>query len=649
MSVPNKTIDTAIDMGTLPASISQNVEDAGGTWNVWYKYTAVAGDNVVSVFAYGDATIYTPGIDVFLGPPGSETTYLSFELGLDQHNQPIQVPMTPGTTYYFKVDTNDASASPANLTLTASRFSPASAPAGSLFINDDTPGYPLALLNPTTGVVRQFVQGIVAGEGGAILPDGTILLTEHFNSGKPTIYASDFSVVASAINFQTSTVNVNECGVSTNRLNAFYVGDGENGASGHARIGKISSTGTILNTWTLPAAHIKGLAPSPDESIVYLYGHPAVADSNIKQWSTAGSGSFGSDLVAAVAGYEPCRDLICFPDGTVLAGYIKSSPVDFFARLYDAAGATVRTYSGFTGLDINFIADARLFLALDDPNSFWAWTKQTVGLSQFTNIKVSDGSILTQFAVPYFEVGYSFQTPSATPSALFGHSESCPALVLTQDAPPVGGTATLIVTKIANVVDSTSFPFTTTGGLTPSTFSLLTAGTQNYPGLAAGTYGVTETTPTGWTTTYSVSNGDPHTAIVLAGGDTVTVTVTNTFAGPGPRVTYPIRRVRQSPHFSTDQLWQFFSNFQLDIEAGVGLTTGQGSDPVAMLSWSDDGGHTWSNERWLHFGKIGEYTKRAMLRGSIGRSRDRIWKVVISDPVPVRILQAMVMAEKGLS
>jgi hypothetical protein len=35
---------------------------------------------------------------------------------------------------------------------------------------------------------------------------------------------------------------------------------------------------------------------------------------------------------------------------------------------------------------------------------------------------------------------------------------------------------------------------------------------------------------------------------------------------------------------------------QLDCETGVGLNLGQGEDPQLMLRWSDDGGHTWSNE-----------------------------------------------------
>jgi hypothetical protein len=81
---------------------------------------------------------------------------------------------------------------------------------------------------------------------------------------------------------------------------------------------------------------------------------------------------------------------------------------------------------------------------------------------------------------------------------------------------------------------------------------------------------------------------------------------------------------------------------QLDIEAGVGLVTGQGSDPEVMLRWSDDGGHTWSNEHWVKIGKIGEYGRRAIWRrlGMTQKLRDRVYEVSATDPVKVAIMGA---------
>lgn len=102
---------------------------------------------------------------------------------------------------------------------------------------------------------------------------------------------------------------------------------------------------------------------------------------------------------------------------------------------------------------------------------------------------------------------------------------------------------------------------------------------------------------------------------------------------------YPIRRVRAGQHISKDGRKLRIGRVQVDLEAGVGLVTGQGSDPQAMLRWSDDGGHTWSAEHWASFGKIGEYGQRAVWR-RLGSSRDRIFEISISDPVKV-VVQSM--------
>ena len=81
---------------------------------------------------------------------------------------------------------------------------------------------------------------------------------------------------------------------------------------------------------------------------------------------------------------------------------------------------------------------------------------------------------------------------------------------------------------------------------------------------------------------------------------------------------------------------------QLDIESGVGLNLGQGSDPEVMLRWSDDGGHTWSNEHWSKVGKIGEYYKRVLWRrlGMTLKIRDRVYEVSGTDPVKIAIMGA---------
>lgn len=108
----------------------------------------------------------------------------------------------------------------------------------------------------------------------------------------------------------------------------------------------------------------------------------------------------------------------------------------------------------------------------------------------------------------------------------------------------------------------------------------------------------------------------------------------------------PIERIRRAQHLSQDLKRIFFNKFQVDLEAGVGLTTGQGSDPQASLRWSDDGGHTWSHEHWVSMGKIGKYTQRAIWR-RLGQSRDRIFELKITDPVKVALIGATMEVNTG--
>jgi hypothetical protein len=116
-------------------------------------------------------------------------------------------------------------------------------------------------------------------------------------------------------------------------------------------------------------------------------------------------------------------------------------------------------------------------------------------------------------------------------------------------------------------------------------------------------------------------------------------------------------------------------SLQLDIESGVGLNgyviseviyletelgdylitesndfliadqeavATQGADPQVMLRWSDDGGHTYSNEHWSPIGKIGEYYKRVFWRrlGMTLKLRDRVYELSGTDPVKITIVGA---------
>lgn len=114
-----------------------------------------------------------------------------------------------------------------------------------------------------------------------------------------------------------------------------------------------------------------------------------------------------------------------------------------------------------------------------------------------------------------------------------------------------------------------------------------------------------------------------------------------------------ITRMRIAPHVSNSLNRVFYKALSLDMETGIGLDGGvQGSDPQVMLQYSNDGGHTWSDEAWASAGQkiggIGDFKKRVIWR-RLGMARDRVFKIVITDPVPVTLLGAELDLEGGNS
>lgn len=108
----------------------------------------------------------------------------------------------------------------------------------------------------------------------------------------------------------------------------------------------------------------------------------------------------------------------------------------------------------------------------------------------------------------------------------------------------------------------------------------------------------------------------------------------------------------------------------IDIESGVGLTGTQpigsiyyadgtiladgtgyagsandklpgNSDPMAWLSWSKDGGHTWSNDYPCSMGKKGEYNKRLVWR-RLGFARSKIFRLKMVNSVKKVVLGAYI-------
>lgn len=103
---------------------------------------------------------------------------------------------------------------------------------------------------------------------------------------------------------------------------------------------------------------------------------------------------------------------------------------------------------------------------------------------------------------------------------------------------------------------------------------------------------------------------------------------------------YPIVAMRQCPHLSGDDVWMVFDEIWFDMQTGVGTASnkfyvdgsGGGFDPQLLLEWSDDGGDTFPNSRLIPLGKLGQRLTRVLAR-RLGKSKDRVFRVSISDPV----------------
>ena len=73
--------------------------------------------------------------------------------------------------------------------------------------------------------------------------------------------------------------------------------------------------------------------------------------------------------------------------------------------------------------------------------------------------------------------------------------------------------------------------------------------------------------------------------------------------------------------------------------------------PEFFLRWSDDGGHTWSNERWASAGNVGQYGTRVLWHrlGMTLRLRDRVYEVSGTDPIKIAIMGAELYATQSRS
>lgn len=87
-----------------------------------------------------------------------------------------------------------------------------------------------------------------------------------------------------------------------------------------------------------------------------------------------------------------------------------------------------------------------------------------------------------------------------------------------------------------------------------------------------------------------------------------------------------------------------FKAFELFMEVGVGLPSGQGENPKIKISTSRDGGKTFGHERMISVGRSGD-TRRHVMVKNLGRFRECVLRVQCSDPIFWSIYDAYIDIE----
>ncbi len=88
-------------------------------------------------------------------------------------------------------------------------------------------------------------------------------------------------------------------------------------------------------------------------------------------------------------------------------------------------------------------------------------------------------------------------------------------------------------------------------------------------------------------------------------------------------------------------------SIEVVLKTGVGLTSGQGSDPQMMLDYSDDSGMTWTALPNKSIGALGNYRTRVKWHRCGSTNSARAYRGAISDPIEVQMVDTQVTVRGG--
>jgi hypothetical protein len=404
----NTSLATATAITSLPQTITQSAAFGGTTYDLWFSYTAVADDTQLGVFPFGDLVTYLPTVTFWTDV---STQYLNN----DAQNRPTQIPIDPGTTYYWRVRPNVGNPTPATLTMLVQLGRTDQLNAGQLAINDSTAGYPVVVMDPLTADPVAFVHPFASGEGVCVLTSGLIAAIDTAANGVK-VYDRDLTLRATPT---MPATGYTEC-LGTNQTSTFWVG--KQGGAGHGFMVSFDKDGTMGTPIDLGATGCRTLAPNSGNTKVYFARDITTANQALFVVNT--STLVVSSFLPGVGGKYFGANILMLTDNTLLVPY-EAVAVDTIIQQYDESAVLQRTFT-LTGVQN---ALERIFTDPSDPAFFWIWW-QTATLNRFQRIRVADGVVMSDLSNTKFIEGDSQAAATATPTAYFGADFSCVPWIL---------------------------------------------------------------------------------------------------------------------------------------------------------------------------------------------------------------------------
>ena len=419
------TNDTPATATVLPQGTPISQNDVLGAEEAWHRVVVTTGQTSLGVFAWGTAPDFGAEVSLFDGSGGPGALV---EMPTDNNpwvasgdRLPLQATVVGVSEVFVKVIPDAAGV----LHISVEPGPEEGTAAGDIVINDDSAGFPLAVLDPLDGHTKQLVHPVVAGEAGDSLLSGLVGFYD-FAEGGVWIYdwAAAWAVVATLFpeGDHVELIRANR------QLDRLYVLSVDTGPV--VKIQYIDNAGALdatVTTAALPTGSesVTGFATSPGADVAYL----------------ARSGEAIHVVSIPAGGAEPT--LVAAPgDGTLSWDILVLTSGDLLVTRYSSDGVKVHRYAA-NGVELQVydFGAAWAFPGGGSPprtaydpfapdSYFWIFlhNDDPVGWSTFYKVAIDTGAIVRTLTSPDTRSasGSPPRRPTRAPgSAIRSRARSC--------------------------------------------------------------------------------------------------------------------------------------------------------------------------------------------------------------------------------